>query len=763
MLTLKLGSTFIDTKDIEIPVVLKSPLFFNDDGEIPGSFLFNFTAPYTDDLKKELSFAHRSARSEKPEWEHSFLLHFGPISYAGVATVSELNKNEIEISVSIESGSLAALLGETKLSELPFDDPIPWDPQITFADVTQIDSLSDSNSVVFVRDLFIKPNNVRIDNLNGWNLADGTFTVPQTGNLSVNVILNSTFVIADYLGSETPMVGHRSFRIYKNGALLAYVNVDLPDDPQVSNNSFHYSNIFSLAAGDVLSFSLYASSRFIYPLHTLYVTVNPGSSVCIDDGSHPFITEPASSFPASDFAIFPFRNIKALENLPDSLFAVDTNDLKDHLPRFAPVVNYFRNGSFPYVVHGVDSFSGIYYSLLNLFSPSPYIAFIVARIFEHFGYHLESNIFASSALNRLCLLSNNVINNYFPTDLPPVIGDFIPDVSVKSFFADLCKTLGIGFSVNSANRTISFASICDIIPDHSSIVLESPVKDDPRLVSENLTGFSLSYVSLACDHISKNYKDFSDLRILGVALTPEYLPAFGEVNDCYFISSFKYYTIWNYDVDEGIYKWIFYSIDHANRVIDNHESNNPLKLELPMPIPSMYFYDPEFNPPPGSVELPYLIPAMDTTIGQSLGRFWLIPAFNVNSNFSALPESLRSDPVFSLLFYHGLYTDDLHTPYPFASNGSKDYWGTPIPSNTFALRPDGDSGLYEKRWSHFIQWRLNSPGSFHFNINLTALELAKLNWFRWYKILGVDYLLKEVRFNISNDYISLSEVIAYKR
>ena len=51
MLKVKIGSTWIESQGLEIPVTLKSPLPF-EGKRVSGSYIFNFSIPYTDALKK---------------------------------------------------------------------------------------------------------------------------------------------------------------------------------------------------------------------------------------------------------------------------------------------------------------------------------------------------------------------------------------------------------------------------------------------------------------------------------------------------------------------------------------------------------------------------------------------------------------------------------------------------------------------------------------------------------------------------------------
>jgi len=417
---------------------------------------------------------------------------------------------------------------------------------------------------------------------------------------------------------------------------------------------------------------------------------------------------------------------------------------------FSPVINYYRNDEFPWVVHG--QVNGLYYSLLNLFSPAPYLAFIIRQIFLHIGYNISNNLFETDELKRITCLTTNFINNYFPAPETPLLKEFLPDAGIKEFFRNICRLLGIVFKVNTTTRTITFGFIDDIMADTSNIEFSQNILSEPKLTPENFNGYLLKTTPTGCKYISDYFKPLTGLTLKGSVNTYSVLPATNnQVNDCYYIETWKAYFIWNYDPDEGIYTWVFHSIDHSLEVeeTDPDIDFEPLAIDLQASAPAQLVWKPEN-------------PAKDPTVGASI-RYWHIPAFWMPGNFKTLPMAYHSDDVFAFIPYWGLQKDNSNDDYPFASNDVYDYSRTKITLANLSLRPDGDYGLYEKKWKKFIQWRLSSPGEYKIEKYMTPLEIANLDWFRWYKIHGVDYLLKEIRFNIRHNRISVAEIIAYRR
>ncbi|MBE0663719.1 MAG: hypothetical protein IH597_14790 [Bacteroidales bacterium] len=741
MLSLRLGSTLVNTKSADIPVVLRNPLFVTDEGKIPGSFIFNFSVPLTEELKRELSFAHRPARKGKPTWQHPFLLRFGILKFAGTANITELNNNEVEVSMPVDVGSLSAAFGNTRLRDLDIDETVPWDPKITFASYSQLFEYSDNN--VNPRDFVIIPDVLTIDSFSAFDVTSGEWTCPADGIYYLNVVLNWAFKKRTVGDDQVDAGKNPKFIVEKNGMATLYFT-------DITSNNFVFNGPLGLLEGDVIRFIFNVEPVFFWPVYWLQFHFDPGCNIFIDDGTTPFAEIPQQTWPDVNFSVYPYHNPEAMGNLPDSLFKIDINDTKDQLSRFAPVVNYYRDGVFPWVVHG--PVNGIYYSLLNLFSPSPYLAFIIKEIFNHTGYHIINNVFNQADLKTIACITPDIINNYFPAGNAPLLKTFLPDAEIRDFLRNICSTLGIVFKVNNLLRTITFAHIDDIINDTGSIEFSNNIVSVPRLSAEDFEGYIMRTTPPKCNYIGSFQKSLDGITIKGEVSLWNNLPSTGnEVNDAFFVRRWRAWFIWNYDPDFGVYNWIFHSIDYSKEVssFDPEEEDKALKLELPLAAPAAFVYHPEY-------------PNTDPTIGGN-SRGWHIPAYHHAGNFEILPEAYRSEPGFALVHYRGLQTDSNAANYPMASNDVNDYNNDKISDANLGLRPDGQYGLYEKRWKNFIQWRLSSPGEYTIEKHLTPLEISNLDWFKWHKILGVDYLFKEIRFSIRNDHITVAEIIAYRR
>ena len=753
MLSLKLGETFVDTKNADIPVVLRNPLFVTDEGKIPGSFIFNFSVPLTEELKRELSFAHRPARKGKPTWRLPFALRFGILHYTGTANITEINGNDVEVSMPVDVGSLSTLLRDKTLKDLDINDVVEYAPKITYALLNKVIDYGHSQFSEFTHDLQIIPGLNQIDTFQSYNPDTGILTIPEAGNYNLSIAVNAEIGYdpqpGEYLGKNMKLV------IKKNDVDFTVVNIE--------NNHHNYANTILLNKDDQLSFFVRATSRqWGGAAHILIYAINLGTALSVYFiESSPFANIITQTWPDVNYAVFPLRNPKALENIPSSIFRVDFDDIKEYSEQFNPIVNYYTDNHFPLIVQGaVNSFA---YILLNLFSPAPYIAYIVKKILSFVGYSPVNNVFESDELKRLVYQSNWIINNYFFDSQPIKFIDFLPNEKLSDFLRGICKQFGIVFKVDNTSNIIRFAFIDDIISDTSSIEFSKNVVSNPSLKSENIEGFTFSIERFNCQYIANHYIPTDNLNFIGSVDHPGLLPETADINDCYYVSGWKYYSIWNYNPDEGVYGWLFYSINFNPKISDQEYSNNIedkniLDIALEKSTPAMYFFDPDITK-----QSPVIPPGWDNTIGTTPYRIWLIPAFFVPANFTQLPEQYKSDSIATLLFYHGMQNDINNAEYPFASNDVFDLNDNKISHASLSLRPDGTYGLYEKRWKNFIQWRLSSPGEYTIEKHLTPLEISNLDWFKWHKILGVDYMIKEIRFNIRNDHITVAEIVAYRR
>ena len=240
-----------------------------------------------------------------------------------------------------------------------------------------------------------------------------------------------------------------------------------------------------------------------------------------------------------------------------------------------------------------------------------------------------------------------------------------------------------------------------------------------------------------------------EINIKGTVDYPENLPVGADINDAYYVNSRKAWWKFNYDAESSTLKWIHHSIDHILELKDADTSNSdePFNINLATNTLAMDFYHPVQGPG-------------DKTIGAE-NRFWLTPAWFIPCNFDFLPDEFLTDNEIALLFYYGMQPDSQGNNYPFASSGITNRAGTQISDKALTL--NGEFGLYEKRLKKFINFILNSPGEYTITKNITPVEAANINFFKWHRIFGVDYLFKEIRFNIYREQISPAQIIALRR
>jgi hypothetical protein len=116
-----------------------------------------------------------------------------------------------------------------------------------------------------------------------------------------------------------------------------------------------------------------------------------------------------------------------------------------------------------------------------------------------------------------------------------------------------------------------------------------------------------------------------------------------------------------------------------------------------------------------------------------------------------------------LIIFYGRQTVTIN-PYPFhppttnfpvgyqiiySSNDIYDFMGQPIDGAEFGLRWDGENGLYEKVWKEYIDWQLNVRKDCIAIIQWPVKMLADFDFSKKYRIRGIDYLVKSIKYNLN--------------
>ena len=731
MLKIKIGSTWAETRDTEIPVTLRSPLFL-DNGRIPGSFIFNFNLPHTPAMKAETGFIHRPARFGAKPQKKPFYLEYGPLKYSGTCSIENADEKTIEISAPVETGSLAGMLKTMKMHNVGMGGM----------------RVRPANNLTFNFSLNCIHNN-------------GTVTF----RLYVNSISVGTYVMGDGTNSMSFNLSISPSDVVTWDILLESQPSGIPDEYSIDWTLVTGSSItvvfnainetVALTSSDVVinSVGLEPFSETIGisfdNITTDLKSIFDASGTFLTWFNFDFLDSILAMYPDADFAIFPLENQKFMDNIPDDIFKIDHYSIKEVYTKFYPVLNYFKNGGFPSLMSA--TVNGELIKGYNLFCPFPYFAYFIKQLFAQLNINIVNNVFEASDLNQLVIYNAFAENEFINNDLIKIEPGFdlknhVPDENISEFLNETCKLLGIAVGFDSYTNTIKFANLKDVIADRSYVAFPGLVITKPVLKREAYNGYKLTQVSSDDGYVSDFFKSMNGVSLTGTVATYFDLPVDPEINDIYFVSLTKIYYIWTYDEESASIGWKHYSFnfDHTKKDVDENEEGSTFTLESQW-----------------SAVMDSVTP--DHSINATTGRVWKIPRIDQAGNFEGMPRSYFNDFSTCLLFYRGLQPDILSENYPLGTHGVHRYGEVKITGADLSLNWEGEYGLWEKRHKAWVEWMVANPGIFTIKAFLSSLQLSQIDWFKWYRVLGHDYLIREIRFNIMDDKISECEMDLMRR
>ncbi|MFH1118273.1 MAG: hypothetical protein V1775_00510 [Bacteroidota bacterium] len=734
MLRLKIGNTMVDTRDLEIPVILRSPVF--SDGK--GSYIFSFPLPATDSLKIELDFFHRPGRFGPTTIKKPLELHFGALYLSGTATIIATTSETYEISCPINNGDLASLFKTRKLPEIDLGgNRIEPDllrvsasiSEVMYYNITDIEFFTCEDTVYF--------NHIESNPYFEMHSTGRSFTA----SISCQLILTfNTFASFDSALTELRVkLNNENFDSFNlaNGAQENFVPVNV-------------------VPGDLISWTLYNESiggREFTIRGELYI----GSKVQISK-QETAIMNGTLLYPHSDYAVFPLENPNFLDNLEDFTYAIDNVSAKEIYSQYFPVINYYKDDHFPAYMTG--TINQEVHSAFNLFCQFPYLAYVINKIADQFGLTIENNVFEDIDLRQLVVFNLFAENNFISTELiKPKEGfnlaDHVPNVLISDYWINLCKLLGIAFDFDSYTKILRLKYLRDIAIDQQYHDFPGMIISEPKLKAAPYKGFRLKQEVSGDEYISKKFKSLVGLNFKGSVTVVNRLYQIVDpaINDCYYVNLNHEYFIWNYDKDLAVLNWIFHSKDFFFEFESIDEDLEGDVLEITTNINAIMNNGWSYQ---------------DRNICSAYHHWWLIPVTGQAGNFDGLPGFFKTEFSKSLLYYHGMHRDSFGMLYPFASSDIYNFEGhvvsfgasPPYPaySQSLSLRWDGPNGLYEKRVKHWLNILMKSSGYWTFSATMTAQSLSEIDFFKWYSGPGFRFLIKEIKFNITQDGISLAEL-----
>lgn len=741
MLQLKIGNTYVDYREIEIPVVWRSPLF----SEGKGSYLFNFSLPASDALKLEFGHIHRPGRYGASSVKKPLSIKYGPLNFSGTATVTEADSQTYEVACPVDNGELAQLLKSMSMKDIDLGGVRETYGGRFLVNAATSEDLEIHEEIPDYYDPIYFPvyfNNISINPDSILNTLGDSVTINETGKIVISFIIDLLVVNRTYI----------EINIFKGG-IPVFVK-------EIEQGSNFIATELDVEIYDLLEFKVSARRRYddIVVFTHANFTIYSGSRVQLFEQGILNQNNGLELYPNSDYACFPVENSKFLDKVEDDFYKIDHISFKESYNKYFPVINYYKDNMFPLILLGEsenDTFMAF-----NLFNPFPYLAYFIKQMAKGLSITIDNNVFEEIDHKQLVIFNLFAENTIITSELiQPTNGfnlqDHVPDMLVSKFWLNLCKLLGIAFDFKAHTKTLRLKYLKDIATSAEFADFPGTIITEPVLRAEPYNGYRLKQNTAGDEFISKYFKSLDGLTLKGTVNLVNELSALTDqqVNDCWYVTSRREYYYWNYDPEFSIMNWFLFTKDFffVKESIDEELGSNTYELATDI-----------------NAIMDNGWPYTDNNICAPAGRFWLIPKSEQPGNFDGLPDVFKADFSKSLLFYHGLRFDNQEMLYPLASSDIYDYAGNPVtfeassgyPAYThgLSLRWDGENGLYEKRYKHWLNVLMRSRGFWRLRAHLTPLQLSQIDWFTWYNGPGYKFMIKEIRFNIRHDKISEAEL-----
>jgi len=669
-LQIKLGKTMVDLGDSKLSFVLTSPYPLMATGLQGGNFVFNFTLPATDELKKEFKYAHR------PQAITTALIPYvikaSGIYFTGMAELTEADDDQYDVFCPVGNGDFNARAKLVKLKQLDLGGEIGFEDLFQVqASCTSSFQYGNTQPEFFYIEQEVAFNQQTLNLFGELNAAGSVLTFTSEKHINLSFGITGQF-------DETVSF----FMVYLNGDLIK--TFGLSNGSQTLNIVDVHVNV-----GDKITWKLRFESFSLDGIDfTIMVDVDAGSTIqSYLSQMGVFIKQAAlNRYPDSSFAVFPLENPNVFDGWPDDFYKIDNENIKTIYSEIFKVINYWCDDDF--LVDLTRIIQGVEYTSGNLFSPFPYIAYIIKQMAFYFNLRIINNIFEDEL--KYAVLVNHYIENRFINNDPKRLicdqvfnlADHVPELSIYDFLQSLSNLFGFGYEVDNNLNTIEFQFVddihkSDVAIDISHLLVRKPVVQ----FNKQLKGYRIEQKIPSKDKYLSQVKSLDGLNLRGTVDLLSELPLTADINDCFFVNFLEAYVIWNYDPDAYVFGWIF----HSRKFVDKIESGEDHVLVSSdiCPLLSRTVYDPIANN----------------------DRVWRIPVSYQASNFESAPEAFKSVWKPGIVWYHGLMPDSNNELYPYASAGTTGPAGEEIQGANLALTLDGDKGLFEKKWKAYINWR----------------------------------------------------------
>jgi len=701
----------------KLPVVLRSPLFLTDEGNIPGSYIFNFSVPAGPEIRKVFGQAHRPQRHGRATIEMPYLITDGSLRFAGNCLVTQATKQNYEVACKIDNGDLAGKLADKTLKDLDWGDDIVI-TDFGCAAYKDLDTIVYEGEsllyIFFYSTIYIDLN----DNLNN---NGSIFTAKTDGEVDISLRF--------YLSNTD--IENYEIRLYKNYSIHEAFSL------VYGLNSINTHQ--TVVSGDVFYWAIYAerkSGLLRYTLTDIFVDFH---------GDNVFNNVIYLDQDASDYTIFPVHNKNLLANFPDDAFMLDNLSIKTIYSEYCQVVNYFKDGAFPLYLSGYVEDQFIHCA--NLFTPFVYMKSILSKIAEESGYTISNNPFDGYFKNMV--LYNSFVENSYSgpaTSILPIkstfnLIDHVPEISQSDFLKYVSTLTGFMPVVDNNSRTIDFVDIrTKHIISETNLAVKFPgtlLDYQEVTVSSKYNGIKFELKKASTDSYLERIKELnSKLRYKGEVAHINNLPSTGNsINDMYLVTALNEYYVYQYNPETYSLTWYFFSKNFPLIYSEGSEPYLTYTSEL----------------------CPVLTSRMeDTTLSAPSDRWWTIPQMEQPGIIEGFPDSLCSEYGLQVLYYNGMDSDSLGQLFPFGTCRFADF--TMMRPWFITLSADK---IIDHQYKYFLKWLAYDTKPVTLKAILTRAQFRKLRFDQVYQGEGFNFLVGEIRINMQSNGLSVADVDVY--
>lgn len=401
--------------------------------------------------------------------------------------------------------------------------------------------------------------------------------------------------------------------------------------------------------------------------------------------------------------------------------------------------------------------AGMFFTGANkLITPFIYLAYVLDNIANHGGLGFSKNLFFDDLeLRSLTIFNVNSIKR--TGELGGVntvyhnLKNHLPDILISEFLNSVNNKFCTTLFVNDVLADAKLINNSDIIRSAESDEFTYKVKRKYDLEFEDADGAKIAFERDGNDAYYKTYmRDIYDssftisepvnnyVQLLGITTDPAGTIRYNKEDDIYYH--------WALNESTGVFQWKQYSRNDQAVVLGNGKKVWNSKISSFLDTWSSVFDE--------------QTEAYHPTFGDPL-RYWVVPIVEIPGNDMYWGAAMYGRSFgLRLKFYRGMHADSNGNLYPFASNNILDPDGLPISGLKYVLSNQGEKGLFKSFWEPYFEWNLQDSVKGIFEINLSEIDIANLQFWKKKRIENQNYLFDKVSVTISPTRIELSKVEA---